>query len=169
MTEAASARRRLIELLRSFGAAILVTHTREGGLHARPLAVAEVRDDDTIVFSTAIDSAKVAEITSDPRVLVVFQDAAKSAVVAGTARVLTDRSLVEKLWSESWRLFFPAGKDDPDLCLIEVTAAQAEYWDNSGLKGLKYLFNGARAYMRGERVDTDDVHAHAKVTIDPPR
>jgi hypothetical protein len=29
-------------------------------------------------------------------------------------------------------VFYPKGKDDPDLCLLRVQAESAEYWDGPG-------------------------------------
>jgi general stress protein 26 len=156
----------LYHLIRGFKTAMLITHAAGGaGLHARPLAVAEVPADGEIVFATSIASAKVAEIAADPRVLVTFQSGSACAAVAGTARVSHDREHLTALWSETWRIWYPAGVDDPTLCLIAVTPSAAEYWDNSGIKSLKYLFKGAKAYLLGERMETDAAHAHAKLDL----
>jgi general stress protein 26 len=151
------------DVLTHFKTAMLVTRTPGGRLHARPLAIAQVQPDGDVLFATALESPKVAEIEADPEVLVTFQGGSRFAVVGGTAGVVRDRDLVDKLWSEAWRIWFPGGKDDPSLCLLRVKASDGEYWDNSGLKGLTYLYAGAKAYFTGTRVDTDDMHAHAKV------
>src|SRR5262245_32570072 len=145
---------------------MLITHAAGGaGFHARPLAVADVPADGEILFATSLASPKVAEIAADPRVLVTFQSGSACAAVAGTARVSDDRARLAELWSETWRIWYPAGLDDATLCLIAVTPSVAEYWDNSGTKSLKYLFKGAKAYLLGERMDTDEAHAHAKLDL----
>jgi general stress protein 26 len=36
------------------------------------------------------------------------------------------------------RAYFPNGKDDPELVLLQVQAEEGEYWDNQGAQGLKY-------------------------------
>ena len=155
----------LYRLIRDFKVAMLVSHAAGGGLHARPLAVAEVSADGDIVFATSIASPKVAEIAAEERVLVTFQSGSTCAAVAGSARISRDRERLAALWSESWRLFYPEGIDDPSLCLLEIRPSTAEYWDNSGIKSLKYLFKGAKAYLLGERLDTDEAHAHAKLDL----
>jgi general stress protein 26 len=155
----------LYRLIRDFKVAMLVSHAAGGGLNARPLAVAEVSADGDIVFATSIASPKVAEIAAEQRVLVAFQSGSAFATVAGRARISRDRQRLAALWSESWRLFYPGGIEDPSLCLLEVTPSAAEYWDNSGIKSLKYLFKGAKAYLLGERLDTDQAHAHAKLDL----
>src|SRR5262245_26846574 len=97
--------------------------------------------------------------------IVTFQSGSACAAVAGTARLSDDRARLAELWSETWRIWYPAGLDDATLCLIAVTPSAAEYWDNSGIKSLKYLFKSAKAYLLGERMDTDEAHAHAKLDL----
>jgi len=134
-------------------------------MHARPLTVADVPADGEILFATSSSSPKVAEIEADPRVLVIFQNGAQFVCISGTARVSRDRARLQQLWSESWRIWYPAGVDDPSLSLLAVDPSEGEYWDNAGVKSLKYLFAGARAYIRGDRLTTDAAHAHAKVDL----
>ena len=57
---------------------------------------------------------------------------AVSSAVAGRASIVNDRAKIEELWSPAMKLFFPGGKDDPDLCLIRVEVDSAEYWDGPG-------------------------------------
>ena len=47
-------RRKLVDLIRHFDTAMLVTESMQGGLHSRPLAVAEAGPDGSLAFSTAI-------------------------------------------------------------------------------------------------------------------
>jgi general stress protein 26 len=161
----AEPRHHLYAVIRGFRTALLITHAADGGMHARPLAVADVPADGEILFATSSSSPKIAEIEADPRVLISFQNGAQFACVCGTARVSRDRARLQQLWSESWRIWYPAGVDDPSLCLLAVQPSAGEYWDNAGVKGLKYLFQGATAYIRGDRLSTDAVHAHAKVDL----
>jgi len=161
----AEPRHQLYAVIRGFKTALLVTHAADGGLSARPLAVADVPADGEILFATSSASPKVAEIEADPRVLVAFQNGAQFVCVAGTARVSRDRARLQELWSESWRIWYPAGVDDPCLCLLAVQPSAGEYWDHAGIKGLKYLWQGASAYIRGDRLTTDAAHTHAKVDL----
>jgi general stress protein 26 len=164
----ATPRQTLYQLIGGFKTAMLVTRARQEAMHARPLAVADVPEDGEILFATSSRSPKVAEIAADPRVLVTFQGGAQCVCVSGAARVTRDRALIERLWSESWRLWYPAGIDDPDLCLLAVTPTEGEYWDDSGSHGLKSLLHGAKAYLSGERLSTDAAHAHAHVDFEAP-
>ena len=60
------------------------------------------------------------------RTLVLIRPAGS---LTGTARVNRDRDMIDALWSDAAKAFFPKGKDDPNLVLLEVTLRSAEYWD----------------------------------------
>ncbi len=154
----------LYELLKDFDTAILVTTQPDGTLHGRPMAVAELKSDADTYFVTGLDSPKIAEIEARPDVLVTFQSSSRYAVVKGSAHVVRDRALIDRMWSETWRVWFPGGKDDPSLCLVRVDARKAEYWDNSGAQGLKFLFNGLKAVVQGTKPQSDGKQ-NAKVAL----
>lgn len=154
----------LYELLKDFSTAMLVSRDAAGHLHARPMAVADLRPDADAYFATSVESPKVAEIQNAPDVMISFQGKSQFATVTGTASIVRDRALIDKLWSEAWRVWFPGGKDDPNLVLIKVDAQEGEYWDNSGLNGLRYAFEGLKAVVKGERPQTDS-DTHAKLRL----
>ena len=154
----------LYDLIKDFKTAMLVTRAGTGGLHARPMAVAEIKPGADILFVTGIDSPKVAEIEQNPDVLVTFQSNAEFAGLHGTVSISRDRATLERLWSEAWKVWFPKGKDDPSICILKFAAKEAEYWDNSGLEGLKYVIEGVKAVMQGRRPEVDRSQ-HAKVNL----
>jgi general stress protein 26 len=153
-------REKLSELISNFSTAMLVTRTADGGMRARPLSIADKRDDGELYFSTAIDSPKVHELEADQHVNVVMQDARKFVSVSGLARVVRDRALIDELWSEAWKVWFPKGKDDPKLCLLVIDPTEASYWDMSGTEGIRYVFEMAKAYVTGSRPPSDDDERH---------
>src|SRR5207237_6314067 len=112
-----------------------------------------------------VDSPKVDEIESYPDVLVTLQDRRRYVSISGTARISRERSLIERLWREPWRVWFPQGKDDPALCLVVVTPREAEYWDQGGAKGIKYLFEMAKAYATGTTPASNASSDNRKVPI----
>jgi general stress protein 26 len=169
MTEAEK-RAHLREVVSDFDTAMLVTRTPVGELRARPLALsapetgADMLEDGVLYFPTSLASPKVEEIAADARVGVTMQDRRRFVSISGVARILSERALVDRLWSEAWKIWFPDGKDDPQLCLLEVTPTTAEYWDQKGGKGLRYLFEAAKAYVQGSTPETSD-EQHAKVRV----
>lgn len=151
---------RLNKLMSDFDTAMLVTRAADGGLHARPLAIADHRDEGLLYFATAAESQKVRELEQDAHVNVTMQDKRRFVSVTGTARLVSDRALVDQLWSEAWKVWFPKGKDDPSLRILIVDAIEASYWDAGGIEGLRYMFESAKAYATGTRPDSDHDERH---------
>jgi general stress protein 26 len=154
----------LYDLLKDFRTAMLVTQGGGSGMHGRPMAIAQLKPDADTYFASSTDSPKVAEIQANPSVLVVFQSSTQFASVSGTASIVRDRGLIEKLWMKEWSVWFPGGKDDPTLCLVKVDATAGEYWDNSGTAGLSYVFEGLKALIKREKPKVDE-KVHAKVAL----
>ena len=158
----AEKRDRLRKLIAEFDTAMLVTHGPDG-LRSRPLAIAKKEhdpEDQAVYFSTAIDSGKVADLQSDAEVNVSMQEKRRFVSLTGTARVVRERALIDRLWAEDWKIWFPKGKDDPALGILVVEPREASYWDISGGTGLKYLFEAAKAYVSGTRPPSDDDERH---------
>src|SRR5688500_3745040 len=117
-----SKREHLVKILKDFDTAMLLTRTAGGQLRARPMALAEVQDDGTVYLAAQINSEKVNELLSEPNVGLAMQGKMKFASVSGRASVKRDRGLIEKLWKDSWKVWFPEGKSDPNLCVIAFDA-----------------------------------------------
>jgi general stress protein 26 len=147
---------KLMEMVGDFGTAMLVTQTTTGAIDARPMAVAQSDDDGELWFVTSKDSGKMAELNANPQVGVTMQSRSKFVSLVGDAHEHDNRAKIKELWSEALRVWFPGGQDDPSITLIHFKPKAGEYWDNSGFTGLKYLFNAGRAYLEGERLDTDE-------------
>jgi general stress protein 26 len=154
---------RLREIVEGFDTAMLVTHAGDG-FRARPMAVAESAPEGVLYFVTDIDSGKVGDLAANPGAQVILQDGKRFASLAGRVRIVRDRALVEQLWTEASRLWFPQGKDDPSLCVLAFHVHEGEYWDRGGLKALKFLFKAAKAYATGTRPTLDESE-HGKASL----
>jgi general stress protein 26 len=141
----------LYDLLEDFETAMLVTRGRDGHMHARPMAVAEVHADAAAYFVTSIDSPKVAEIYADADVLLTFQSAHQYAAIYGRVNVVRERALIDRLWKDTWKVWFPRGRSDPTITLLRFDADRGELWNDLGLLGTQYAFEGTMAYMRADR------------------
>ena len=161
-----SPEQQLHEVIAHFDDAMLITRTRDDRLHARPMAIAEAEEDGGLWFVTAVDSGKVDELLHDSRAAVTMQGGKRYLGASGKARVVRDRERVERLWKPAWKAWFPEGKDDPSLVLIHLATDRAEYWDNSGTKGLAYVFEMAKAVAQGRRAGPgvrDSQHGDVKL------
>ncbi len=154
----------LYELASAFRDAMLVTRGLDGSLHARPMAVAEIEPDADAFFSTNLESPKIAEIEANPEVLVTFQSRSEFATIQGRATIVRDRAQIDRLWSETWRIWFPQGKEDPNLCLLKISADRGEYWDTSGLQGVKFALESVKARLAGRIPQKTEVQ-NAKVDL----
>lgn len=158
----------LHETLKEAGTVMMLTRGADGGLHGRPMALQRVDDQNRLYFSTSASSTKIADLERDPRVDVVFQSRTRYATIAGHATVSRDRKLIDELWQESWKVWFPKGKDDPDIALVIVDPERGEYWDQSGLKGLSYLFRAVRSYVTGKEFknsEAEEARMHGEVKL----
>ncbi|WP_395006062.1 pyridoxamine 5'-phosphate oxidase family protein [Undibacterium sp.] len=153
----------LYDVVNDFDVAMLVTHT-VNAIHARPMVIAHLDEGIGAYLVTDVNSLKVDEINANPNALLTFQNAKKFASVRGEVTVLQDRLLIEKMWKETWKLWFPDGQADPNIALLKFTAYEGEYWDNAGMLGLKYVYDAAKAYVAGEVPQTTDAQ-HAKVSL----
>ena len=157
---------KLHELVESFGLAMLVTHTKDGELRGRPMALAKVDENGDIWFATDKHSAKVEEIKQEMHVVVTMQDKTRFVSISGVATFEDDRAKIAELWKNEWKVWFPGGKDDPNITLLIVDSTTGEYWDNSGLSGLKYLIEAGKALLSGTRPEIDnDPKIHGKVRM----
>jgi general stress protein 26 len=159
-------RKHLLELVRDFDTAMLVTRSADGALRGRPLTVAKAYDDGRLFFAIRVESLHVHELADDPHVAVLFQDEQRHVSLSGTAQLRRERALVEELWSDTWKLWFPHGQDDPNLAILEVGLTSGEYWDRTGLAGMRYLFAAMKAYATGGKPpESDDQRQNAKVPL----
>jgi general stress protein 26 len=113
---------------------------------------------------TDTDSVKVDEIDKNPHALLTFQSAKQFASVKGEITIDHDRAMLETMWKEVWKVWFPKGIADPRIALLKFMAHEGEYWDNAGLKGLKYVFDATKAYISGERPKSDS-DRHNKIKL----
>lgn len=154
----------LRDVMKDFRNAFLITTNDLGEMHARPMAIADVDDSGTVYFATSSKSPKMVELEADCYALATFQAGAKFAAVGGVIEVKKDRELIDRLWSDSWKVWFPEGKNDPDLCILKIEPRHGEYWDASGLKGLKVAYESVKALMK-KRQPEADIRDHGKVEL----
>jgi general stress protein 26 len=148
----------IVEKLREFDTAMLVTRTDDGALHARPMQIACVEDSGRITFATGQSSHKVQELLLDDHVVVVLQKKDLYLRVTGRAELHVDPARIDALWSEVWRAWFPQGKDDPELVLLEIDPVECELWDDQGWRGVQSFAAMAKAIATGKRADAPHGH-----------
>ena len=144
------------DILETFDTAMLVTQ-RGRELRSRPMEIVDRSTDGRVWFITSIDSAKLEELTENPDVNVAMQDDPRFLSISGAVRATRDREKVDEVWKESFDAWFPEGREDPTVVLLEVVPTYVEYWDRSGEGGLLSMFTSP------EETAADDEALHGKV------
>ena len=157
------ARKKVWALIKDIRIAQLVTVGKDDGLRSRPMATSNREFDGTLWFLTSLTSGKTEEISSEGNVLLVYSEPAKSEYVSltGKAAIVQDKDKIAECWSEPARIWFPKGKDDPNLGLIRVDVDRAEYWDNPGGKAV-LIYGYALAALTGK---TPEIGDHKKTEM----
>ncbi len=152
---------KLWDLIKSVEVAMLVTEDGEH-LRSRPMAMSQREFDGTLWFFTRASSHKVAEVENEHRVNLAFANSSKQnyVSVSGRASLVRDQPAIAQHWSESVRVWFPKGKDDPEIALLKVTVDQAEYWDAPSSTML-HAYGYVKAVITGK---SPQPGGHGKVT-----
>lgn len=151
------------DLISDIRMAMLTTLCEDGTIDSRPMATQNTTFDGTVWFLTAKDSGKVREIQNDSHVSLIYADPgkAKYVTVKGQAFVSNDRQKIKELWNPMYQAWFPEGVDDPQINVLRVDVAEADYWEASSsaiVRSIKYL---AATVTKGKV----DVGEHGKALV----
>lgn len=153
--------RQFVDILKTFEHAMLVTE-RDGELRARPMQIADRTDDGRVWFITNIESPKLDEMTEKPRVALAMQHGSRFLSISGTRRVTRDARKIDQLWNHLDKVWFPKGRNDPTLVLLEIVPTYVEYWDRSGVEAIRFMFETAKSAVTGETM-SEDAGVHGKL------
>ncbi len=154
------------ELLKGFETAVLVTHGPSGDLHSRPMVIAHIQEDCDVWFITSQHSLKVLEIELDSRAHIICQNGRSScATITGRAHIVYDNVRIRELWKPAYRVWFPQGVEDPDIVLIKVSGEKGEYWDNTGINGIRYVYRSIKAVVMGTTPEVTEGEQHGRVNL----
>ena len=158
---------RVYDLLKDFSTAMFVTVDGDGSPGARPMHIVKVEDEGgRIWFFTGRSGTLAREIEHNAVILLAFQkDNSAYLSLRGEARVAQNLGRIKELWNEAYKVWFPGGPTDPEIALVSVKPISAEYWDNRGTNKLEYLFQAAKAYVKGEKPDLSDADQHSKTAL----
>ena len=146
---------KLRELVKDIDFCMLTTVDEAGDLHSRPMSSnGDIDPDGDIWFFTSASSHKVSEIEKLPKVNISFADPDNQHYVSisGTAQLVRDRNKIDELWRPEFKMWFPEGKDDPDVALLRVTLEKAEYWDSPS-STVGFVLNFVSSLVTGKEAD----------------
>ncbi len=154
------ARNKVFNLIKDIKFAMMVTLDTDGQMYSRPMAAQQKDSTDSrneLWYFTSKDSPKVAEIKANSAMLVSYSDPDSNNYVSlsGTSEIVTDKSRIDELWSEALTVWFPKGKDDPNICLIKFKPETAEYWDAPSSKFV-HAYGYVKAKLTGEQPEAGE-------------
>ena len=124
---------RLREMVKDIDFCMLTTVDENGDPHSRPMSSnGDIDPNGDIWFFTGASSHKVSEISKLPKVNVSFADPDNQHYVSitGKAQLVRDRKKIDELWRPEFKMWFPEGKDDPEVALLKINLEKAEFWDS---------------------------------------
>ena len=142
---------KVAELLKGERFGLFTTIAPDGTL-SRPMALQEVEFDGDLWFFASRSSRKVAHIAVNPQVNVTTSSSSSWVSLTGHAVVVDGLAEKRRLWNAVVEAWFPDGPEDPDVVLLRVEAASAEYWDSPGGR-VASLISFAKAKATGRPYD----------------
>jgi general stress protein 26 len=124
---------KLREMIKDIDFCMLTTIDQQGDMRSRPMSSnGDIDPNGNLWFFTNASSHKVSEVEGSPKVNVSFADPDNQRYVSvtGVARLVRDRQKIDELWRPEFKMWFPQGKDDPEVALLRVSLEKGEYWDS---------------------------------------
>jgi len=108
--------------------------TRDGdAIRSRPMAAYLEPENNAVFFLTDVRRHKDDEIARDHHVNLAFADTGgqKYVSVSGSAAISNDRAKIKELFTTTAKAWWDSA-EDPNIRVLKVTPAEAEYWDSPG-------------------------------------
>jgi general stress protein 26 len=146
---------KLRDMVKDIDFCMLTTIDENGDLHSRPMSAnGEIDPNGDLWFFTGVSSHKVSEVSDTPKVNVSFADPKNQRYVSitGVAQVVREREKIEELWKPEFKMWFPKGKDDPEIALLRISLEKAEYWDSPS-STVSYALSFVSSLVTGKQPD----------------
>lgn len=81
----------------------------------------------TVHLGTSLSCGKIADIRANANVAVYYCDPKmfRGLMLGGRMEVLTDPDLRRACWQEQWRVYYPAGPEDPEWVILRLAPETA--------------------------------------------
>ena len=120
------------------------------GYHAQPMTAFREEETGTIWFFTRDDTdlAKDASIGGDQSAMFHYgsKDQNVWACIHGHLTAAHDREKIERYWNPILAAWYPEGKDDPHLTILQFDADDGRIWVNEG-GFFKFFYEVAKANL----------------------
>jgi general stress protein 26 len=86
-----------------------------------------------IFFITNTGSDKIAQIRENPDAAVYgYDDKYSGLLLKGKIAEITDSSVIDALWDDSWKIYYPDGKNGGDFSLLEFLPESFKSYNGDG-------------------------------------
>ena len=153
MTDGAAERQRVRALIERAGVAMLMNVDERDTHVGRPMLPLFIQDDPHIFFLTHQSSRKVMQLAARPQVGLTIISANCYLVIIGSAQISRDPDLIRRLWSPTYRAWFPEGRDDREATAIRVAVERIDYWEPPTSRIVR-LVQAVKAVVTRQAVDT---------------
>lgn len=111
----------------------LISHSRQGELHARLMQPFLPEEDLTVWFGVNARSRKVHEIEANQLVTMAYHFQPESAYVSlqGRAALVDDLEMRRRYWRQEWSEFWTDGPEGDDYLLVRVQPYQIDIMNNA--------------------------------------
>lgn len=130
---------------------MLGTREPTGKLVSRPMTVVDVAPGEDLSFFTSLDTSAIRDVRSNDAVNVAFVGEHEWVSISGAAEVVEDPKVIEGLWSDALKAYYPDGPGTPGLVVLRVRTETAEHWRSPGTVATALRWAKARA--TGEQID----------------
>ncbi|GAO42425.1 pyridoxamine 5'-phosphate oxidase family protein [Flavihumibacter petaseus] len=139
-------------MIKDVGICMFTTVDEAGKVTSRPMATIHVDENNNIWFFTNEFSEKIHDVSRDNVVNLIYSHPGKNTYldIHGTCKIIVDKSVMKTHWNPMMKAWFPAGLDDPKLCMLQVITQDAYYWNSSANRMV--VFAGMfKAIVKGEK------------------
>ena len=83
-------------------------------------------------FTTNTSSEKVKALKRNPKAGIYFVDRRffRGLSLAGTAEILEDAAVKERIWRDGDEQYYPGGVTDPNYCVLKFTATDGRFYSD---------------------------------------
>ena len=153
MTNAGVERQRVRALIERVGVAMLMNVDEKGTHIGRPMLPLLLQNDPHVYFLTHQSSRKATQLAVRPQVGLSIVSTNCFVVVAGSAQLSREPELIGRLWSPTYRAWFPEGKGDREATVIRVAVERIDYWEPPSSRVIR-LVQAVKAVLTRRAVET---------------
>jgi general stress protein 26 len=91
------------------------------------------KDSDKMFFITNTHTDKISQIRKNSVANVYAYDNNFSGLLlTGDIKEITDKDIISALWDDSWKMYYPDGKDGGDFSLLEFIPKNFKHYNGNG-------------------------------------